>query len=50
MVNIIWGVFLIVGIVFSLLSGKIDVINNEIITSSKVSLDLMLEMLLRITS
>jgi len=45
MVNIIWGVFLIVGIVFSLLSGKIDVINNEIITSSKVSLDLMLEML-----
>ena len=45
MVNIVWGVFLIIGICFSFITGKIDIINNEIITSSKSALDLMLEML-----
>lgn len=45
MVNIVWGVFLIIGIVFSFFTGKVDVINNEIITSSKAALDLILEML-----
>ena len=45
MVNIIWGVFIITGIVFGLFTGKIDLINNEVITSGKVALDLILEML-----
>ena len=45
MVNIIWGVFIIIGIVFGFLNGKIDLINNEVITSGKVALDLLLEML-----
>lgn len=45
MVNIIWGIFLIIGIVFSFFNGKVDVINNEIITSSKSALELLLEML-----
>jgi len=45
MVNIIWGVFIILGIVYSFISGRIDLINNEIITSSKNALNLMLEML-----
>lgn len=45
MVNIVWGVFIIVGIVFGFLNGKIDLINNEVITSGKVALDLILEML-----
>lgn len=45
MVNIIWGVFIVVGILFSFVSGKIELINDEIIMSSKDALNLMLEML-----
>lgn len=45
MVNIVWGVFIIIGIGFSFFNGKIDLINDEIITSGKVALDLLLEML-----
>lgn len=45
MVNIVWGVFIIIGIVFGIVSGRVDLINNEVITSGKVALDLMLEML-----
>ena len=45
MVNVIWGVFIIIGIIFGLINGKIDVINNEVITSGKVALDLLIEML-----
>jgi len=45
MVNIIWGVFIIIGIIFGLINGKIDLINNEVITSGKVALDLLLEMI-----
>ena len=33
MMNKIWGVFVIVGILFSLFTGNIEVINNEIINS-----------------
>ena len=33
MVNIVWGVFIIIGIVFGILSGRVDLINNEVITS-----------------
>ena len=45
MVNIIWGVFIIIGIVFGLFTGKMDLINNEVISSGKVALNLLLEML-----
>lgn len=45
MVNILWGVFIVVGIVYGFINGRIDVINNEIITSSKSALDLMMEIL-----
>lgn len=45
MVNIIWGIFIIIGILFSFLTGNISDINNEILTSGKTSLNLMLEML-----
>ena len=45
MVNIIWGVFIIIGVVFSFFNGRIDLINNEIITSGKTALNLLLEML-----
>ena len=49
MVNIVWGFFIIVGIVFGFFSGKIDLINNEIIDSGKSALELILEMLPMLT-
>ncbi len=45
MVNVIWGVFIIIGIIFSFFNGKVDLINNEIIVSGKNAVNLMLEML-----
>ena len=45
MVNILWGSFIIIGIVFGYINGKIDLINTEIINSGKSALELMLEML-----
>ncbi len=33
MMNKIWGVFIIIGILFSLFTGNVEVINNEIINS-----------------
>ena len=49
MVNIIWGVFIIIGIVFGLINGKIDLINNEIIASGKSALELILELIPMLT-
>ena len=45
MVNAIWGIFIIVGIIFAFITGRIDVINDEIILSGKDSLNLMMEMI-----
>ena len=45
MVNIVWGLFIIIGIVFAFITGNIEFINNEIINSGKSALELMLEML-----
>lgn len=45
MVNAIWGVFIIIGIIFSFLTGKIDIINDQIINCGKDALNLMLEMI-----
>ena len=45
MVNVLWGSFIIIGIVFGYINGKIDLINTEIINSGKSALELMLEML-----
>jgi len=45
MVNAIWGVFIIVGIIFAFLTGKIDIINDQIINCGKDALNLMLEMI-----
>lgn len=43
MVNIIWGIFIVVGIIYALLTGRIDVINEEILNSTKTALDLMMK-------
>ena len=45
MINFIWAFLIVIGIAFSFLTGNITEINNEIITSSKKSLDMILEML-----
>ena len=45
MVNILWGSFIIIGILFGTLTGKLDLINNEIITSGKTALNLLFEIL-----
>ena len=45
MVNIVWGVLILIGIIYGLLSGNINEINNEIIVSGKKGLDMILEML-----
>ena len=38
MVNIIWALFIIIGIIYSLISGNFNVINNEILVSGKSGL------------
>ena len=43
MINKIWASFIIVGITYALLTGNIEVINNEILTSTKTSLDLAIQ-------
>lgn len=43
MVNKIWGLFIVVGITFSLCTGKIDIINKEILTSCKSAFELVVE-------
>lgn len=45
MVNIIWSLLIIIGIVYSCIVGKIDVINNEILNSAKASLDMIIKLL-----
>lgn len=45
MVNIIWSVMIISGIIYSLIMGKIDVINSEILTSAKTSIDMIIKLL-----
>ena len=44
MINYIWGSFIIIGIVFSFVTGNISGINNEIIGSGSKSLELFMSM------
>ena len=44
MINIIWGIFVVSGILYYLISGDISSINSEILNSGKVSLDMVIEM------
>lgn len=45
MVNKVWGFLIIIGLTFSLISGKMDMINAEILESTKTSLDMILKIL-----
>lgn len=44
MINYIWGSFIVIGIVFSVVTGNISGINNEIIGSGNKSLELFMSM------
>lgn len=43
MINKIWGFFIIVGSVFCLLTGKIELLNKEILGSAKSGLDMIIK-------
>lgn len=45
MINIIWGLFIIIGVIYGLISGNINLINEEIISSGQTSLDLILNIM-----
>lgn len=44
MINYIWAIFIIVGIVYSIITNNFSVINSEILESSKTTLDLILKL------
>lgn len=43
MVNIIWAVFIICGVIYAIFTNNIEVVNNTIIDSAKVSLDMIIQ-------
>lgn len=43
MVNVIWCSFIILGIIFCLITNKLDIINTEILNSTKTSLDMVIK-------
>lgn len=45
MINILWFLFVIIGVGYGLITGKFDVINAEILNSAKTSLNMILSML-----
>ena len=45
MINIIWGIFIIVGIFYSIINGRAMEINNEIISSGTAAFDLIFDMM-----
>lgn len=45
MVNIIWGIFIIVGILYSFITGNIEIINDEIINAGKAGFDLIMNIM-----
>jgi len=44
LINKIWASFIIIGIVYSFFTGRVDIINQEIIDCGSISLDLFLAM------
>lgn len=43
MVNYIWAFFIIIGIIYGIITNNFEAINNEILTSSKTTLDMVLK-------
>lgn len=45
MINKMWGFFIIVGIIFTIVTGNIDGINDTILTSAKSGVNMVLELI-----
>ena len=43
MVNIIWTIFIVSGIIYAIVTNNVDVVNNTIMESSKTSLDMIIQ-------
>lgn len=43
MVNVIWCSFIILGIIFCLITNRLEIINTEILNSAKTSLDMVIK-------
>lgn len=44
MINKVWGLFIIIGVVFSLFTGNINVINSEILSCGEVVLSMVMKL------
>lgn len=44
MMNKIWGIFIVLGIVYCLITGQINTINNEILNSAKITIDMLIRL------
>ncbi len=44
MINYIWAIFIIIGIIYGILTNNFEIINKEILESSKTTLDLILKL------
>jgi len=45
MINIIWGAFIVIGIIYAFFNGDVQSINNEIISAGGSALELILDMI-----
>ena len=45
MVNIIWGIFILLGITYGIFSGNVKTINDILINSGKTSIEIIMEMI-----
>ncbi len=45
MINKIWGFFIIIGIIFTILTGNLDSLNDTILTSSKNGVNMVIELI-----
>ena len=43
MINIIWGLFIVLGIIYSVITNNFDLISNEIINSGETSLNMIIK-------
>lgn len=44
MINLIWGGFILLGIIYYIITGNISSINDQILSSGKTSLDMIIQM------
>ncbi len=44
MVSIIWGLLMVIGIIFSFASGNVSLVNDEVISSAKQAMEMFLNM------